>query len=97
MEAGVPIHPSIQRIMDRRVFLHSHLEEGWSAFWVLNNSRPFGFGVGHIQLSEILAFASLFDYEPGSLEVEELVWTVQIIDSEYITIAAEDRAREKEK
>ena len=65
-----PVHASIERIVESRVFLHSHLEVGWAAYWIVEKSRPIGFGYGRIPLSEIAAFAALYGYDPGSVELE---------------------------
>jgi hypothetical protein len=97
VEAGKKVHDSIARIVYSRVFLNEHLEVFWTAFWTLIDSRDIGFGLGSIKLAEIAAYAEMFDFEPGSILLEELVWAVRILDSEYLTIQEERRKAEAAK
>jgi hypothetical protein len=57
------------------------MEPVWDAFWVLHRSRPIGFTVGPIPLSEIKAFLELFPVRCGT---EFFVRAINDLDRIYL-------------
>lgn len=55
-------------------------QEYLDAFWLLNTSRPVGFGLGYIPLSEVEVFCRMFDIA----DAQGFVIVIRHLDRIYI-------------
>lgn len=63
------------------------------AFIVLSPSRPFGFGVGCIPLSEIESFIRLYEVE----DVDRFLRLIRVMDTAYVEKLNQRNERNKNK
>ncbi len=66
--------------LDDRPVLHPVHLELWEAFSVLSSSRPVGFGVGYIPLTEMVCYATVIGYE----RVTDFVSIMRALDSVFV-------------
>lgn len=65
----------------------------WEAWVVLQNSRPVGFDIGYIPVSEVLAYCALLGISDLN-QRERILTAVQRLDVEYLKHHAEQRKKE---
>lgn len=82
--------------LDNKPTLYTDLHLDWRAFFILSNSRPIGFGLGYIQLSEIYAYMQMFDIT-GLEERRIFLNRIQILDSEYLKFQNAKENKDKSK
>jgi hypothetical protein len=58
------------------------LIDSWQAFFLLSQSRPMGWSIGAIPLSEIAAYVGLFGAPAG--DVELFVAQIRALDQEFL-------------
>ena len=81
MEEGKPV-----TAYETRPILFNELEIYWRDFFVLSKSRPIGFSVGYIPVSEIMGYyMNLFEIKNIST-IMHLINRIQLIDSIYLEI-----------
>lgn len=69
----------------------------YEAFMVLGDSRPvYMGGLGPIQLTEIAAYCGLYGITDPD-EVDDFLYMIRALDTEYLTLLAERRKREDSK
>ena len=91
-EQGEPDIPAL----DTRPSLYPDLLLDWRAFHEISSSRPSGFGLSYIPLSQILAYMlihGIVDYE----ERKELIKRIHILDNTFMAYHAEEKAKTKKK
>ena len=87
-ERGKPV-----AALDSRPILYDHNVVYWRSWLDLRNSRQSGFGIGHIPVTEVVAYMDLIDVEQD--ERLHFLRMVNALDRRFVELANEKAEKDR--